>query len=78
MVNSEDPADWTAVIQKLWDKDRKSRLEEMKKLHDSYDRKYNWAEQIKQLVNKIFCFTHGMNVRNYRFSRLYFIAQKEK
>ena len=78
VVNSEDPADWTAAIQKLWDKDRKSRVEEVKTLRDLYGRKYNWAEQIKELVNKMFCLTHGMNVRNYRFSTLCFIAQKEK
>ena len=78
VVNSEDPADWTAAIQKLWDKDRRSRLEEVKTLRDLYGRKYNWAEQIKELVNKMFCLTHGMNVRNYRFSTLCFIAQKEK
>ena len=78
VVNSEDPADWTAAIQKLWDKDRRSRLEEVKTLRDLYGRKNNWAEQIKELVNKMFCLTHGMNVRNYRFSTLCFIAQKEK
>ena len=78
VVNSEDPADWTAAIQKLLDKDRRSRLEEVKTLRDLYGRKYNWTEQIKELVNKMFCLTHGMNVRNYRFSTLCFIAQKEK
>ena len=66
VVNSEDPADWTAAIQKLLDKDRKSRLDELKTLCDSYGRKYNWAEQIKGLVNKMISLLHGMNV-NYRF-----------
>ena len=66
VVNSEDPADWSAAIQKLWDKDRKSRLDEVKKLRDSYGRKYNWAEQIKELVNKMISLVHDMNV-NYRF-----------
>ena len=66
VVNSEDPADWSAAIQKLWDKDRKSRLNEVKTLRDLYGRKYNWAEQIKQLVNKMISLVHGMNV-NYRF-----------
>ena len=79
VVNSEDPADWSAAIQKLWDKDRKSRLNEVKTLRDSYGRKYNWAEQIKELVNKMINLVHGMNV-NYCFlsSTQYFIAQKEK
>ena len=66
VVNSEDPADWTAAIQKLWDKDRKSRLDELKTLRDLYDRKYNWGEQMKELVKKMICLTHGMNV-NYCF-----------
>ena len=66
VVNSEDPANWTAAIQKLWDKDKKIRLEEVKTLRDSYGRKYNWAEQIKELVNKMISLVHGMNV-NYRF-----------
>ena len=78
VVNSEDPADWTAAIRKLLEKDRRSRLEEVKTLRDLYGRKYNWTEQIKELVNKMFCLTHGMNVRNYRFSTLCFIAQNEK
>ena len=79
VVNSEDPADWSAAIQKLWDKDRKSRLNEVKTLRDSYGRKYNWAEQIKELVNKMINLVYGMNV-NYCFlsSTQYFIAQKEK
>ena len=67
VVNSEDPADWTLAIQKLWDKGRKSRLEEVKTLRDLYGRKYNWAEQIKGLVNKMINLAHGMNV-NYCFS----------
>ena len=66
VVNSEDPADWTAAIQKLWDKDRKSRLDELKTLRDLYGRKYNWGEQMKELVKKMICLTHGMNV-NYCF-----------
>ena len=66
VVNSEDPADWSVAIQKLWDKDRKIRLDEVKKLRESYGRKYNWAEQIKELVNKMISLLHGMNV-NYCF-----------
>ena len=60
VVNSEDPADWTAAIQKLWDKGRKSRVEEVKTLRDLYGRKYNWAEQIKELVNKMINLAHGV------------------
>ena len=66
VVNSDDPADWTAAIQKLWDKDRKSRLDELKTLRDLYGWKYNLGEQMKELIKKMICLTHGMNV-NYCF-----------
>ena len=62
VVNSEDPTDWTAAISKIWDKDRKSRLEEVETLRDSYDKKYNWAKQIKDLLHKMISWTNGMNV----------------
>ena len=62
VVNSEDPTDWTAAITKIWAKDRRSRLDDVKALRDSYDKKYNWAKQIKDLLHKIISWTHGMNV----------------
>ena len=62
VVNSEDPTDWTAAIRKIWAKDRKGRLEEVEMLRHSYDKKYNWAKQIKDLLHKLMSWTHGMNV----------------
>ena len=62
VVNSEDPTDWTAAISKIWAKDRKSRLEEVETLRDSYDKKYNWAKQVKDLLHKMISWTNGMNV----------------
>ena len=62
VVNSEDPTDWTAAISKIWDKDRKSRLEEVETLRDSYDKKFNWAKQINDLLHKMISWTNGMNV----------------
>ncbi|CAH3172307.1 unnamed protein product, partial [Porites evermanni] len=59
VVNSEDPIDWTAAISKIWAKDRKSRLEEVETLRDSYDKKYNWAKQIKDLLHKMISWTNG-------------------
>ena len=67
VVNSEDPTDWTAAITKIWAKDRKSRLEEVETLRDSYDKRYNWAKQIKDLLHEMICWTHGMNV-NFFFA----------
>ena len=63
VVNSEDPTDWTAAITKIWAKDRKSRLKEVETLRDSFDEKYNWAKQIKDLLHEIISWTHGMNVK---------------
>ena len=61
VVNSDEPADWTSAIKKIWAKDRKSRLEEAKMLRDSFDKKYNWAIQIKDLIEKMIDWVHGMN-----------------
>ena len=66
VIKSEDPAVWTAAIQKIWSKDRKCRLEEAVSLRDNYGRKYNWANQIKELVDRMVSLTYGRNV-NYIF-----------
>ena len=66
VVNSENPADWTQAIQKIWAKDRKSRLEEVETLKDSYGKKYNWAKQMKDLVDKMTSLAYGRN-GNYPF-----------
>ena len=60
-VNSDEPAEWTSAIKKIWAEDRKSRLEEAKMLRDSFDEKYNWARQIKDLIEKMISWVHGMN-----------------
>ena len=62
VVSSQDPTDWTAAISKIWAKDRKSRLEEVETLRDSYDKKYNWAKQIRDLLHEMISCTNGMNV----------------
>ena len=54
----------TAAIQNIWSKDRKCRLEEAVTLLDSYGRKYNWAKQTKELVDKMISLAHDRNV-NY-------------
>ena len=62
VIDSENPANWTVAIQNIWSKDRKCRLEEAVTLRDSYGRKYNWAKQIKELVDKMITLAHGRNV----------------
>ena len=66
VIDSEEPAVWTAAIQNIWSKDRKCRLEEAVTLRDSYGRKYNWTKQIKELVDKMISLARGRNV-NYLF-----------
>ena len=68
VVDSEDPTDWTAAITKVWAKDRISRLEEVKTLRNSYGEKFNWAKQIRDVLHKMFSWTHGMNVKLSLFS----------
>ena len=67
VVNSENPADWTLAIQNIFAKDRKSRLEEVETLRDSYGKKYNWTKQIKDLINKMTSVVYGRN-GSYPFS----------
>ena len=68
VVDSEDPTDWTAAITNVWAKDRISRLEEVKTLRNSYGKKFNWAKQIRDVLHKMFSWTHGMNVKLSLFS----------
>ena len=68
VIESEDPTVWTAAIQEIWNKDRECRLEEAVNLRDIYDRKYDWAKQIEELVDKMISLTHGRNVNYISFS----------
>ena len=64
VVNSEELADWTAAVKKILAKDRKSRLEKVETLRESYGKKYDWANQIKDFIDKMI----SMNV-NFFFMR---------
>ena len=66
VVNSEEPVDWTSAIKTIWVKDRRSRLEEAETLHESYGKKYNWAKQMKDLIDKMISWVYGMIV-NFPF-----------
>ena len=68
VIDSEDPTVWTVAIQKFWSKDGKCRLEEAEILRDSYGRKYNWAKQTKELVDKMISLAHGRKVNFLFFS----------
>ena len=66
VVNSEEPADWTSAIKAILGKDRRSRLEEAEILRESYGKKYNWAKQIKDLIDTMISWVDGMNA-NFLF-----------
>ena len=66
VVNSEEPADWTSAIKTILVKDRRSRLEEAETLRDFYGKKYNWAKQIKDLIDTMIRWVYGMNA-NFLF-----------
>ena len=61
VVDSDDPAEWTSAIKKIFDKDRGIRLKEAEILRKSYGDEYNWAKQIKVLINKMISLVNGMN-----------------
>ena len=74
VIDSEDPAIWTVAIQNIWSKDRECRLEEAVTLREFYGIKYNWAKQIKELVDKMISLAHGRN-DNYLFLQRYIDKQ---
>ena len=53
VIDSEDSSAWTAAIKGIWNKDRRTRLDETKVLRDSYGEKYSWSDQCKNLLEKI-------------------------
>ena len=61
VIDSEDPNAWTAAIKDIWNKNRKTRLEEAKVLRDSYGTTYSWSEQCKYLLKKMITAVNGMN-----------------
>ena len=68
VVNSENPAHWTSAIKEIFVKDRGSRLEEAELLREFYGKKYNWAKQIKDLIDKMISLVYGMNA-NFLFMK---------
>ncbi|XP_068684226.1 nucleotide-binding oligomerization domain-containing protein 2-like [Montipora foliosa] len=53
VIDSEDPTEWTAGIKGIWNKNRKTRLDEAKVLRDSYGEKYSWSKQCNDLLQRI-------------------------
>ncbi|XP_044177994.1 NLR family CARD domain-containing protein 3-like isoform X2 [Acropora millepora] len=53
VIDSEDCSAWTEAIKGTWNKDRGTRLDEIKVLCDAYGKKYSWSEQCKNLIDKM-------------------------
>ena len=61
VISSEDSKVWAAAIEKVREKDRQSRLEEAKRLRISYEKKYDWAKQTRDLCEQIVSLVrHGI------------------
>ena len=61
VIDSEDPSAWTAAIKDMWNKDRKSQLDEVKALRGSYSERHSWSKQCKCLIEKMVKLLDGMN-----------------
>ena len=61
VIDSEDPSVWTAAIKGVWNKDRQSRLDEVKALRGSYSERYSWSKQCKYLIEEMVKLVDGMN-----------------
>ena len=61
VIDSEDPRAWTAAIKGIWNKDRKSRLDEIKTVLGFYRERYNWSKQCRGLIEKMLKLVDGMN-----------------
>ena len=59
--DSEDPSAWREAIKGIWNKDRKSQLDEVKDVRGSYGKEYSWSKQCKRLIEKMFELVDGMN-----------------
>ena len=59
VINSEDPAVWSAEIKKLWTQKRERRLRQFKVIRDNYAVTYNWTEQCNDLVETMRSILNG-------------------
>ena len=61
VIGHEDPSVWVAAIERIWNKDRKSRLDEVNTVRDIYAERYSWSEQCEHLIQKMVELVDGMN-----------------
>ena len=61
VIDSEDPSQWTAGIKGIWNRDRKSQLDEVDAVRCLYGERYSWSAQCQHLIEKMFKLFDGMN-----------------
>ena len=62
VIHPEDPSEFTAAIKGIWNRDRKSQLDEVKAVQGSYGKRYSWSKQCKGLIEKmVIKLVEGMN-----------------
>ena len=61
VIDDEDPCAWAAAIERIWNKDRKSRLDEVKTVRGFYGERYSWSEQCKHLKETMVKLVDGMD-----------------
>ncbi|XP_067042145.1 NLR family CARD domain-containing protein 3-like [Acropora muricata] len=59
VIDSDDPSTWTAAIKGIWNRDRKSQLDEVKAVRCLYGERYSWSKQCKHLIGKMFKVVEG-------------------
>ena len=65
VIDSDDAQVWAKKIEDAWSKDRRERLEESELLRASYEKKYSWEKQSKELIRKMVEMIHG---RDFSFN----------
>ena len=60
-AGTEDPNVWAAAIKRVWQKDRQERLEEAETLRTCYEKKYSWAKQNGNILDKMISLAQGMS-----------------
>ena len=60
VIHSDDPMVWAEEIEKVWTKERETRLDESDTLRTNYAKKYNWETQCNVLVEIARSIATGM------------------
>ncbi|XP_044176468.1 uncharacterized protein LOC114974647 [Acropora millepora] len=59
VIDHEDPSAWGVAIKRIWNKDRKSRLDDVKTVRGFYGERYSWSEQCRHFIQKMVKLVDG-------------------